>query len=120
MVIIPFCGSASSTVQGRVDIAARIVAAAEAAGLSREELFLDPLVLPEYTAEDASDVTLQAARRIREELGVKVILAISNVSYGMRDRESINVEFLKQAMDGCVDAVLVNPLCDAVMELLEQ
>ncbi|MBQ7319047.1 MAG: homocysteine S-methyltransferase family protein [Clostridia bacterium] len=109
-----------STAQGRVDIAARIVAAAEAAGLCREELLIDPLVLPEYTAEDATEVTLEAARRIRSELGVKVLLAVSNVSYGMRDRESINIEFLRRAMDGCVDAVMVNPLCDAVMELLEQ
>jgi hypothetical protein len=38
----------------------------------------------------------------------------------MRDREATNVGFLKRAMDGCVDAVMVNPLCDAVMELLEQ
>ncbi|MDI6871509.1 MAG: homocysteine S-methyltransferase family protein [Bacillota bacterium] len=103
----------------RLAIARRIVAAAEAAGLRREELLIDCLVLAAGAQQAEVAETLRAVRLIREELGVGTVLGVSNVSHGLPGRSLLNATFLAMALGAGLDAAIVNPLDARVWETLQ-
>lgn len=103
------------TARGRVDVARRIVEAAEAAGIPRRELLVDSLTLPVSAGGDNANVTLEALRRIKEELGVKTCLGVSNVSFGLPQREKITTAFFTMALQAGLDGAIVNPNSAAMM-----
>ena len=73
----------------RLEIARRILAAAEALGIPREDVIIDCACMTVGTDTRAALVTLEAARMIREELGCNLTLGASNVSYGLPDRRVV-------------------------------
>ncbi len=105
------------TAEGRVRIAEKILRRAEEYGIGREDVVMDALTLAISAGADAR-VTLEAARRIKEELGVRTILGISNVSFGLPGREQLNAAFLSMAVACGLDAAIVNPLSEPVMRAL--
>ncbi|MGE5553791.1 MAG: homocysteine S-methyltransferase family protein [Betaproteobacteria bacterium] len=102
----------------RLEVARRIVAAAEAAGLRREGLLIDCLVLAAGAQQAEVAETLRAVRLVREELGVGTVLGISNVSHGLPGRSLLNATFLAMALASGLDAAIVNPLDNRVWEVL--
>jgi 5-methyltetrahydrofolate--homocysteine methyltransferase len=94
---------------GRVAIAKKIVARAEAMGIPREDVLIDCLALSVCADSTAAKVTLEAIRGVRAELGVNMTLGASNVSFGLPDREAINDIFLAMAIAAGVNAPIVNP-----------
>lgn len=102
----------------RLAVARRIVAAAEAAGLRREDVLLDCLVLAAGAQQAEVAETLRAVRLVREELGVGTALGISNVSHGLPGRPVLNATFLAMALGAGLDAAIVNPLDNRVWEVL--
>ncbi|MEW6685961.1 MAG: homocysteine S-methyltransferase family protein [Candidatus Edwardsbacteria bacterium] len=108
-----------STVKERVRLAKKIIEMAEKCGLSREDIFLDALVLPVATNQEGIAVTLETLRRIKEEFQVKAILGISNVSYGLPRRSFLNATFLAMAISKGLDAALINPFDEQVMGILK-
>jgi 5-methyltetrahydrofolate--homocysteine methyltransferase len=93
----------------RVAIAKKIVMRAEALGIPRENVLIDCLALTVSADSTAAKVTLEAIRRVREELGVNMTLGASNISFGLPDREAINDIFLAMALAAGVNAPIVNP-----------
>jgi len=92
----------------RVAIACRIVERAESLGVPREDVIIDCLVLTVATESDAALVTLEAVRRVKEELGVNQTLGASNVSYGLPERNVLNSAFLAMAINVGVTCPTVN------------
>jgi len=98
----------------RVAIAHKIVERAEALGIPREDVIIDCLALTVATDSQAALVTLEAVRRVKEELGVNQTLGASNISFGLPDRDILNSAFLALAIAAgvtcpTVDAAKVRP-----------
>ena len=67
-------------------------------GISRRELLLDGLTMPVSAGGENAKVTLETIRRAKAELGVKTALGVSNVSFGLPQREVLNQSFFTQAL----------------------
>lgn len=107
----------------RIEIARRIIARAEAAGIPRNNVLIDCLTLTISTDTNGALATLNAMRAIRDEFGVNLTLGASNVSYGLPDRPVINNAFLALAIQSgltcpLVDVARVRPTVLAVDLLL--
>ena len=85
------------TAAGRVKIAEKIVNEAEKYGIAKEDILIDCLVLTASTNQQMVMETLSAIKEVKRTLGVKTVLGVSNVSFGLPDRELINSAFLAAA-----------------------
>ncbi|MCC8059052.1 homocysteine S-methyltransferase family protein [Cloacibacillus sp.] len=95
--------------EARLAIARRIVAAAEAAGLRREDIFIDCLMMTVSAQPDQAHETMRAISLVKRELGVKTVLGVSNVSFGLPARPIINRTMLAMALASGLDAPIMNP-----------
>jgi len=86
------------TAQERLVHARKIVAAAADHGIPAADIVIDPLAMTVGADTDAVNVTLDAIRMIRAELGVNMCLGASNVSFGLPQRHVLNAAFLPMAM----------------------
>ena len=102
-------GGIPPTVEGRVAIARRIVAAANAAGIPNEDIYIDCLCLTASAQQEAAEQTLQALTRRKQELGVRTVLGVSNISFGLPCRGYLNTTFLTMAMSAGLDLAIMNP-----------
>ncbi|HHY92332.1 MAG TPA: dihydropteroate synthase, partial [Firmicutes bacterium] len=101
----------------RVDVARRILAAAEEVGLSRDDVVVDCLTLTAGAAEAGPEETLKAVRQVKT-LGLATALGISNISHGLPAREALNSTFLAMALAAGLDAVIANPAGTLIKETL--
>ena len=97
------------TADGRVAIAKRILETAATYGIDKSQLIFDPLTMTVSADKNAALVTLEAVRRITQELGCKTSLGVSNVSFGLPHRELLNGEFLALAKENGLSAAILNP-----------
>lgn len=104
------------TAEERLSIAIRILDAALFLGIPREDILIDCLVLTAGAQQDQVQETLQALKRVKEELGVTTILGISNVSHGLPHRSLLNASFVAMALAAGLDAAIVDPLDARVRE----
>ena len=106
------------TAEGRLAIARRIVQAAEEAGIPREDVVIDCLAMAASTNQHQVAQILRAMRLVHEELGVRCVLGVSNISFGLPQREMVNAVFLSQAFAAGLDLAIMNPksrrMCDVV------
>ena len=106
------------TAEGRLAIARRIVQAAEEAGIPREDVVIDCLAMAASTNQHQVAQILRAMRLVHEELGVRCVLGVSNISFGLPQREMVNAVFLSQAFATGLDLAIMNPksrrMCDVV------
>lgn len=103
------------TAEGRFRAARRIVETALSYGIPRSDLVIDPLTMAVSAGQDAALVTLDALERIRKELGVKTSLGVSNISFGLPQRENITSAFFLMALQRGLDAAIMNPKSDQMM-----
>jgi len=103
------------TAEGRIEIAKRIVKAAESYGISKDNLVFDTLTLTVSTGSDNAKITLDALDYIRHEMGINTVLGVSNISFGLPSRESINTAFFTMALQRGLSAGIVNPLSEDMM-----
>lgn len=104
------------TAEGRVAIARRIMAEAARYGIAKRDLVMDALTMTVSTGERNALVTLETLRRCREELGVRTVLGVSNISFGLPRREKLAGPFLTLALGAGLDAAILNPLSEAMMD----
>lgn len=104
------------TAEGRVAIARRIMAEAARYGIAKRDLVMDALTMTVSTGERNALVTLETLRRCREELGVRTVLGVSNISFGLPQREKLAGPFLTLALGARLDAAILNPLSEAMMD----
>ena len=103
------------TVEGRIDIAKRIINKAESYGITKENLVFDPLCMTVSTNKDNAKITLECIEKLNKDLGVKTVLGVSNVSFGLPNRELLNSTFFTLAMQKGLGAGIINPKSDAMM-----
>lgn len=104
------------TAEGRVAIARRIMAEAARYGIAKRDLVMDALTMTVSTGERNALVTLETLRRCREELEVRTVLGVSNISFGLPQREKLAGPFLTLALGAGLDAAILNPLSEAMMD----
>ncbi len=92
----------------RVEIAHKIVAAAEKAGLPREDIIIDVLTFAIGAEANSGKDVLEAIRRIREDLGVNMTMGASNISFGMPDRPVINNAWVSMVIAAGATALIVD------------
>ena len=103
------------TAEGRLEIADRIIARAEEAGISRRDIVFDPLALTIGAGQQNAGVTLAAVKALRER-GLKTVLGVSNVSFGLPSREAINAAFFTIALWSGLDLAIINPMSAPMMD----
>ena len=98
-----------ASAEGRFAIAKRIVAAANAAGIPNEDIYIDCLTLTASAQQEGAVQTLEALSRCKRELGVRTVLGVSNISFGLPCRGYLNATFLTMAMAAGLDLAIMNP-----------
>ncbi|MBR4472957.1 MAG: homocysteine S-methyltransferase family protein [Oscillospiraceae bacterium] len=106
------------TWEARAAIAERILNAALAIGMPKEDVLIDCLTLTVSVQQEQAGETLRALRYVRETLGLRTVLGVSNISFGLPARENITVSFLTQALAAGLDLPIVNPNQPAVMDAI--
>lgn len=103
-------GGIPSDVEGRFRIAEKIVAQAESLGIPRDDVVIDVLCMAAgSSAPDALHVTLDACRRVKQELGTTTLLGIYNIGHGMPQKEIANLVTLVLGIGAELDAGLIDP-----------
>ena len=100
----------------RFEVAKKIVERAADHGISRENILVDPLVMPIGAINSAGKQVMHLLRRLREELKVNTTCGASNVSFGLPHRNGINAAFLPMAMAAGMTSAITNPLHTEVVQ----
>lgn len=108
-----------STARERLEIARKIVEAASAYGIPREDVIIDCVVTSAATDQHAVSEILQAVFLVKRELGVKTALGISNISFGLPARKLVNATFLSAALACGLDLPIVDPQDERCKEVLD-
>jgi len=103
------------TTQARMDIAGRILNKALSYGIRKEDVYIDCLTLTVSAEQEGAAQTLEALRRVHSELGLKTVLGVSNISFGLPARPLVNQNFLTMAMTCGLDLPIINPNVEAMM-----
>ena len=102
--------------EGRIEIAKRIYSEAEKYGIEKKDIVIDPLTLTISSDRHSANTTLEAVKRIKEELGGNTILGVSNISFGLPCRDNVNSTFFTMAMQKGLSSAIINPYSDKMME----
>lgn len=104
-----------ATADGRMAIARKICAEAEKYGIQKKDIVIDALCMTISSEPTGALVTLETVRRVRQELGCNTILGVSNISFGLPQREIVNSNFFTMAMQSGLTAAIINPNSAAMM-----
>ncbi len=103
------------TAEGRIAVGKKIIDTAATYGIGPEDIILDGLCMTVSSDSQGAIVTLETLRKIRDELGGKSVLGVSNISFGLPQREIINGAFFTMAMESGLSAAIINPNSEAMM-----
>ena len=101
--------------EGRVQIAKKIYDTAVQYGIGKEDIVIDGLAMTISSDSRSALVTLETLRRVRDELGGHTILGVSNISFGLPQREIINANFFTMALQNGLSCAIINPNADVMM-----
>jgi len=99
----------------RFEVAKKIVERAADHGIGRENIVVDPLVMPIGALGQAGRSVFRLIRRLREELKVNTTCGASNVSFGLPNRHGLNATFLSMAIASGMTSAIMNPLHEEEM-----
>lgn len=97
------------TAEGRVEIAKKIMNKAMSYGIPKEDIIIDCLTLTVSAEQKAAGETLKALNIVKNELGLRTVLGVSNISFGLPNREIVNKTFLTMALHSGLDLPIINP-----------
>lgn len=103
------------TAEGRVAIAEKILKAAEGYGISKKDIIFDTLAMTVSADCNAAVITLKSLREIKERLGCNTVLGVSNVSFGLPERDILNSNFFALALENGLSAAIMNPFSAPMM-----
>lgn len=104
------------TADGRVKIAERIISTAKEYGIEKKNLIFDTLAMTVSADENAAVTALDALRRIKTQLGCHTSLGVSNVSFGLPGRDTVNSIFFSLALENGLSAAIMNPYSAEMMK----
>lgn len=102
------------TAEGRFNIAKKILDRALSLGIRKEDVYIDCLTLTVSAEQDAAMETLNALERVKNELGLKTVLGVSNISFGLPQRVIVTHNFLAMALTKGLDLPIINPNIDEI------
>ena len=109
-----------ATAEGRLAVARKIVAATDAAGIPRQDVVVDCLTMACSTDQTAPRAILEGIRLVKRELpGVRTVLGVSNVSFGLPFRPLVNGTFLAAAFSAGLDLAIINPNLTRMMDVVD-
>jgi len=108
----------ASKAEERFAVAEKIVSRAEAIGIRRENLQIDCLTLTASAEQAAVAETLKAVAMVHERLGLGAVLGVSNVSFGLPNRDLVNATFLTMALQNGLTLPIMNPNSESMMGAL--
>lgn len=108
-------GGIPKTADGRFAIAEKILRRAMEYGIPKEDVYIDCLTLTASAEQDGAAETLKALSRVKNELGLKTVLGVSNISFGLPNRELITRTFLTMALHSGLDLPIINPNIDSII-----
>lgn len=100
----------------RFAIARRILEAAQSYGIPKADVYIDCLTLTASAQQAAVIETLHALERVKKELSLKTVLGVSNISFGLPNRELLNHSFLLMALHSGLDMPIINPNMECMMD----
>lgn len=103
------------TTEGRLAIAEKIYQTGEKYGISRKDIVIDALVMTMSTNNESAKITLDTVKEITAR-GGKTVLGVSNISFGLPQRELINAAFFTMAMNNGLSAGIINPNAKAMRQ----
>ncbi len=106
------------TAEGRLKIAEKIVKTAEKYGIHKKNVIIDTLTLTVSAQQEESRETLRALSLVRDNLGVKTVLGVSNISFGLPNRSLVNTTFLALAIQSGLNACIINPLSKPMIDTI--
>ncbi len=98
-----------SSAKGRLEIAQRIIAEAEKYGICKRDIIIDPLALAVSSDPESARVTLESIELIKKHTGAYVSLGVSNISFGLPNRDFISSTFFTMALEKGLDLAIINP-----------
>lgn len=104
------------TAAGRTRVAGKILEAALAAGLAKEDVVIDCLTLTVSAEQKRAMETIRALRAVRDELGLATVLGVSNISFGLPNRPVLSATFFAMALEAGLAAAIVNPKEERMMD----
>ncbi len=104
------------TAEGRCAIAEKIINECALYGIDKRDIIVDPLAMAVSSDESSGRITLEAIELIREKLGVKTSLGVSNISFGLPERATVNSIFLSMAFERGLNCAIINPNSLAIMQ----
>lgn len=102
------------TAEGRIAIAEKIIARAAEYGIAKRNIIVDPLALTISTGGDNAKVDLQVLRELSKR-GIKTVMGVSNISFGLPARDAVNSAFFVLAMEAGLSCAIINPQSAAMM-----
>lgn len=104
-----------TTAEGRLEIARNIMETAATYGIRKKDIVVDVLAMTVSAEQEAAAVTLKALELVRDELGLYTSLGVSNISFGLPQRENVNTAFFTMAMQNGLSGAIINPNSKAMM-----
>lgn len=98
-----------TTAEGRYELAKRITQRAKEYGIDKKDIIVDTLAMTISSDDNSARITLDAIKLIKEKLGVKTGLGVSNISFGLPNRDDVNSVFLSVAFEAGLDCAIMNP-----------
>lgn len=105
-----------NTVEQRLQIAEKIIKKASKIGIKKENLIIDCLTLTVGSEQAQAMNTLEAVRLVKQKFGVKTVLGVSNISFGLPSRQIVNSHFLTMALSFGLDLAIINPNIQEMMQ----
>ena len=105
-----------ATAEGRLAIAERMYQRAAEYGIKPKDIIIDPLAMSISAEPDSAKVTLRALKLIREKLGGLTSLGVSNISFGLPNRDLVNAAFFTMAMQNGLSGAIMNPASAEMMK----
>lgn len=102
--------------EGRVRVAGKIINEAAKYGIDKKDIVIDVLTMTISSEKDGAKVTLEALKRVQEEFGVRTVLGVSNISFGLPRRPIVNSYFYAMAMQNGLTAGIINPSSEDMMK----
>lgn len=112
-------GGLPATAQERLELAQRILQAAQRVGIRREDVVVDCLTMTVSAQQAQARETLKAVRAVREEMGLETMLGVSNISFGLPQRTGVTQAFLSQALGAGLTLPILNPNQRELMDTVE-
>ncbi|MCH2478244.1 MAG: dihydropteroate synthase [Gammaproteobacteria bacterium] len=106
----------SEDINVRFDVAKKIVERAMDHGIPKEDVIIDPLVMPVGAINDAGRQVLELIKKLQNELGVNTTCGASNLSFGLPNRHGLNTAFIAMAIASGMPCAITNPLEKEIMQ----